>query len=904
MKKLLSLLLTAVMALSLAAPAFAAEETAPWYDAAQKYVTEKGIMVGTENGFEPDGLTSRAQVFQTLYNMSGKPAAGKASGFADVAGKWYADSAAWAEQTGLAKGDGTSYAGDRAVTRAELVTILYRYAKDVKKLDVSVAQDTNILSYSDAIGLPEWCVEAFQWSCGAGVVNGKGDALAPSDNASRAELATVLMRFDRLDAAAEKVVTAIASADVIDKYGDPKLTITSGELAAKGYDYADMVTVSFLGRSVTLPVIPEYRYVGAKASGLVMWKDGSKTVELEIFNGDFAETYGIAKRVVREDGSRYHVAFDGVSFPLEVSIELAEKGGYADTYAIFDLTRTNDRADYADVSDAQFANFRMITTTGVGAGKLFRASSPVNPSIGRNTYADKAAEANGVKSFVNLADSAESAAKYEGYADSYYSRQDVKFLNLGVDFSSDLNRQGVADAMAFIASAKTPILVHCNEGQDRAGFVSALLECLMGASFEEIKQDYMVTFYNYYGVTAGTDQYEQISNNIVKSLKTAFGVDDLTDTDLSKAAEKYLAELGVSADTIAAVKRNLGGEAIRAVGKVMEIEKYGHALLDVTIEDFGKAGFALGDVVTVAAGSYTDDMPYFNGYYVDRGGYMLRAYPGHTNIAVCINYGKFAETAGLKVGDRVTVTLKEKAGALTEQEINALAYTDERADYASDEVFANFRAIQMGEIGTGRLYRSASPVNNEHNRASYANALAEAAGIRTVMNLADSDENVATYAAEAGFQSAYYKGLYDAGHVVALNMPVNFGSDEFAAGIVKGMTFLSQHEGPYLIHCTEGKDRAGFASMLLEMLMGAGQGEIVADYMLSYVNYYHLDPKADAAKYDRIAEKNVMEMMRSVAGLDKGAALDGVDLAQAAETYLTAHGMSADSVAALKANLK
>ena len=72
-------------------------------------------------------------------------------------------------------------------------------------------------------------------------------------------------------------------------------------------------------------------------------------------------------------------------------------------------------------------------------------------------------------------------------------------------------------------------------------------------------------------------------------------------------------------------------------GKVTEIEKYGHAVLDVTIEAFNGAGFALGDIVTVTAGTFTGDIPYFDGYYVNKGEYMVRAYPGHTCIAVCIN---------------------------------------------------------------------------------------------------------------------------------------------------------------------------------------------------------------------------------------------------------------------------
>lgn len=121
-------------------------------------------------------------------------------------------------------------------------------------------------------------------------------------------------------------------------------------------------------------------------------------------------------------------------------------------------------------------------------------------------------------------------------------------------------------------------------------------------------------------------------------------------------------------------------ESIGMTGRVVLIEKYGHARLDIAIGDFDDAGFTLGDIVTVKAGDYEGDMPYLNGYYVGRGEAMVRAYPGHTNIAVCINYESFAEAAGIDVGDPVTLTLKEKGGALTLQEINNLVYTNDRED--------------------------------------------------------------------------------------------------------------------------------------------------------------------------------------------------------------------------------
>ncbi len=340
------------------------------------------------------------------------------------------------------------------------------------------------------------------------------------------------------------------------------------------------------------------------------------------------------------------------------------------------------------------------------------------------------------------------------------------------------------------------------------------------------------------------------------------------------------------------------GEDVSVTGKVTEVEKYGHALLDVTIADFTDLGFELGDIVTVKAGTFEGDMPYFNGYYVDKGEYMLRAYPGHTCIAVCINYGKFAETAGIGVGDEVTITLRQKAGALTVQQINNLVYTDDPADYGSEAVFANFRVVAAGELGEGKLVRSASPVNNEHNRAATADKLMALANVQTVMNMADTEEELAALLASENATPAYSE-LAAAGRVIALGMPVNFSSDEFAEGIVKGFTFLSATAAPYLIRCTGGKGRAGFASMLLEMLMGASLDEVVNDYLQSYINYYHIDPEAEAEKLNMIAEKNVLEMIRTVAGLEKGASVAETDLAGAAGNYLLSHGMDEAALDAL-----
>jgi hypothetical protein len=235
-----------------------------------------------------------------------------------------------------------------------------------------------------------------------------------------------------------------------------------------------------------------------------------------------------------------------------------EQGGYLAEYVLRDLTRTNAREDYAGLTDEQFANFRVVSTTGMGENTLYRSSSPINPEIGRNSYSDAAIEAAGVKTIVNLADNKEDAAGYEGFADTYYSAQTVIYLSLGVDFSAAEFQAGLAEGLRFMAANEGPYLVHCTEGKDRAGFVNALLECLMGATYEEVVTDYMVTYYNYYGVEPGTDKYTAIANsNIIKSLQTAFGVTDLATADLDAEAAEYLIAIGLTEAEIAALTANL-----------------------------------------------------------------------------------------------------------------------------------------------------------------------------------------------------------------------------------------------------------------------------------------------------------------------------------------------------------
>jgi len=330
--------------------------------------------------------------------------------------------------------------------------------------------------------------------------------------------------------------------------------------------------------------------------------------------------------------------------------------------------------------------------------------------------------------------------------------------------------------------------------------------------------------------------------------------------------------------------------------RVVQINAYGQAKLDITEPDFTAAGFDLGDIVTVTFGSFTGDMPVFNGYYADRGEFMLRVDPYEADIKLCVNYGNFSEMTGSKAGDAVTIVMKEKGGALEIQEISNLFYSDNRADFASDVVFANFRPV-----AEGKLYRSASPVDNKANRAPYADRLIQEAGVQTVVNMADSPEKVAELIAAEDFNSPYYRDLFENGNVFALQMSTDLASGDFAADLVKCFTFLAERNTPFLVHCREGKDRTGFAVMVLEALMGWNEEQIVADYMLTYTNYYGIEP--DTPKYDMIVEKNIREMLRMMQGADHGTSPEEISLKAAAETYLLSNGLDEEALTQLEEKL-
>ena len=248
------------------------------------------------------------------------------------------------------------------------------------------------------------------------------------------------------------------------------------------------------------------------------------------------------------------------SVPSSITLYCGPKILYGAKNLMNHLVIGMERCDYADLTDEAFANFRRVNTTGMGRNALYRSSSPIRDDVNRNSEVDTAAWNAGIRSAVNLSENRSALKSFSGYEESYYSTINVWAKYLTGTALSQYNMDRMADAFRFIGQSEGPYLVHCIYGKDRTGLACALLECLMGASADEVAADYMLTYYNYYGILPDTDAYDYIvKHKIDKQLSKAFGIDSIFDegVDLMACAERFLGQIGLSQQEILDLREKL-----------------------------------------------------------------------------------------------------------------------------------------------------------------------------------------------------------------------------------------------------------------------------------------------------------------------------------------------------------
>ncbi|MBQ7597712.1 MAG: tyrosine-protein phosphatase [Clostridia bacterium] len=342
---------------------------------------------------------------------------------------------------------------------------------------------------------------------------------------------------------------------------------------------------------------------------------------------------------------------------------------------------------------------------------------------------------------------------------------------------------------------------------------------------------------------------------------------------------------------------------------IRSINKHGNVILETTFEALKEANIEVSDIITVFAGENAFDLPVGTSFTdVSSGGMVCRFDLEDNEVALAINMGDFASVTGIaekqtideNPGYRweiktpeVQLMLKEKRGYFDEYTVRNLTRTDAREDYAhlTDAQFANFRAVAADAIRPQTLYRSSSPLDPSIGRSAFAMAAMEQAGVRTVINLTDA---AAVMKNNAAFANSYYSTCA----VIYPEMSYDFESAAFAGKVRDSVLFLLANDGPYLVHCKEGKDRTGIFCAILECFAGADWNAVATDYMLTYSNFYGIRPTDTV--YSLILRENLLKTLGNLFGTEN---IETANLKNCAAQYLRSIGLSAQQLEQLTETL-
>lgn len=339
--------------------------------------------------------------------------------------------------------------------------------------------------------------------------------------------------------------TVIPGNETITKYGHLQL-FPDSSYVRKFFQPGDIITVDILGQTFDAPYVITFTDVDCYQIEILDINHFGTYLAVNF--ADIVSLSKVAHKKVHKDQS-----YDWISpyTAIDFTMTLKQRGGYTEqmmarTVGIY----STKREDYPHLSDEGFANFRVCDKGDMKPDKLYRVASPIDDLFGRALIADKIIEKYHITHMINLADDPASSKKFKHYPGSYYSKISSLELCMGIDFHFQEFKDKIKASFEYIANNPDGrFAINCIEGKDRTGILIALIECLMGYSLEEIEEDYMMSFYNYYGVVKGDKRYDALKRNISIQLKYAFLIDELK--DLKQQVHKYLLnEIHMSEESI------------------------------------------------------------------------------------------------------------------------------------------------------------------------------------------------------------------------------------------------------------------------------------------------------------------------------------------------------------------
>lgn len=251
-----------------------------------------------------------------------------------------------------------------------------------------------------------------------------------------------------------------------------------------------------------------------------------------------------------------------------VTVTLRERGKYTAVQESLSAVYSNDRNSFA--SDTVFSNFRELSGGKIRSGMFYRGASPVDDRNLRAACTDTLIREAGIGFILDLADTDEKAQGYPLFPGSRFEELmndgRTAALGLNANFRAPEYASALAEGFRAMMSQDQPVYIHCTEGKDRTGFVCLLLEALAGADYEELLNDYMITYDNYYGITEASapEKYNAfVSVRFRDMLDWLVGVPEGTDLaglTFEQPARDYLTAAGMTDTELDSLTRFLTGE--------------------------------------------------------------------------------------------------------------------------------------------------------------------------------------------------------------------------------------------------------------------------------------------------------------------------------------------------------
>ena len=321
--------------------------------------------------------------------------------------------------------------------------------------------------------------------------------------------------------------------------------------------------------------------------------------------------------------------------------------------------------------------------------------------------------------------------------------------------------------------------------------------------------------------------------------------------------------------------------------KIIGFNDHGNIVLDINQRELAKEGILLGDAIkiTLSSKEVLVNIPVLSGYYCKTHETLLLVSSECCELAV--KRGNANSQYQFTLGDEFGIELGLSKKYWEQENAYSFCEINDGDLYANEEAFANFRPLFCG--GT-IFFRSASPFDDTYGRTEAVRFCIDKYSIRTIIDVADTrDELIELIGTDIQYCTKF--SIYPIGSDAGLY------SKEYEKTLTQAIEIIVRENGPFLIHCRAGKRRSGFLCALLQGLAGMSHSEIVADYMMSYVNNNGITQASDPQRFDYLKNDTIGNFLAYI----RNDSDDSLPLC--IENYLKVLGISPKTISQLTARL-